>query len=63
MSRIKKLSTNQDVLKSIFDVTKGKNNPDLQAFVQEHMGWESSVNVRVNQPEVQRTFELLASET
>ena len=45
MSWMKKLSTNQDVLKSGFDITKGKDNFDLQAFVQEHMGWESSVNV------------------
>ena len=58
----KALDKCHDVLRTGLYITKDKDDSDLQAVVQKHMGWSHSGNIWINSSEVQSSLELVASE-
>lgn len=67
ISRLSKLKTTGDVLKEAFPSflrtkasIKEKNKPEKRQIVKRYLGWDSNVNIWVNQREVKNTFEMVA---
>jgi hypothetical protein len=60
ITQIKKLETNLDVLKSGLYTTKEKGNITVKQIAQQFIGWESNINIWVNQKETTACFQLIA---
>jgi hypothetical protein len=60
LSRIKKIETDVEIVKTSLYITKEKGNKTLNQISKKFMDWDTNINIWINHPDLQRVFEPIA---